>query len=408
MKREPSYSLHKSTGQAYIRIEGKMHYLGAYGSELSHERYRRLKLQWLQSPEVFKARQSAAKTSRRLTMAELCIAYLEHCRRNYSRASQEAEHSTRAVAPISELYASLPAEDFGPREYKACRDWWISPDRSRTYINAQARRLVRLLKWGVGEGLIPPAVWQAVKAVEPLKRNRTAARETGPVRPVDADIVAKTIEHLPPVVADMVKLQLLLGCRPGELCRLKPCMVDRSEDPWTITLHEHKTAHHGHERFLYAGPKAQRILAKYLLRDQNSHCFSPAEAQQQRRDKRTEGRRTPPNEGNAVGTNRKATPKRIPKNHYDTGSYDQAIWYACRAAFPPPARIEGDAEAVAKWNRKHKWCLNQLRHSRATEIRKVFGLEAASAVLGHSDVGITQVYAEADRQRAREVALKTG
>jgi len=54
------------------------------------------------------------------------------------------------------------------------------------------------------------------------------------------------------------------------------------------------------------------------------------------------------------------------------------------------------------------WTPNQLRHTRATEVRKLFGLEAAQVVLGHAGAFITQVYAERNATKAKEVALKTG
>jgi integrase len=54
------------------------------------------------------------------------------------------------------------------------------------------------------------------------------------------------------------------------------------------------------------------------------------------------------------------------------------------------------------------WCPNQLRHSRGTEIRKRYGLEASQAVLGHSELGVTQVYAEVDHDTARRVMGEIG
>ncbi len=54
------------------------------------------------------------------------------------------------------------------------------------------------------------------------------------------------------------------------------------------------------------------------------------------------------------------------------------------------------------------WSPNQLRHNAATEIRKQFGLDAAQVILGHSEIGVTQIYAEADRTKAVEVALMIG
>jgi site-specific recombinase XerC len=49
-----------------------------------------------------------------------------------------------------------------------------------------------------------------------------------------------------------------------------------------------------------------------------------------------------------------------------------------------------------------------LRHSRATEIRQRFGLDAAQAVLNHSELSVTQVYAEKNFNLAREVMREIG
>jgi ribosomal protein L24E len=37
MNREPSYCHHKGTGRAYVRLNGKVFYLGAYRSEESRD-----------------------------------------------------------------------------------------------------------------------------------------------------------------------------------------------------------------------------------------------------------------------------------------------------------------------------------------------------------------------------------
>ena len=51
---------------------------------------------------------------------------------------------------------------------------------------------------------------------------------------------------------------------------------------------------------------------------------------------------------------------------------------------------------------------NQLRHTAATEIRRLHGIEAASILLGHRGVTVTQVYAERDEARAVNVAAECG
>ena len=43
----PSYCLHKRSGRAVVRLNGKDHYLGEYGSPSSQEEYQRLIQAWL-------------------------------------------------------------------------------------------------------------------------------------------------------------------------------------------------------------------------------------------------------------------------------------------------------------------------------------------------------------------------
>src|SRR5437588_243884 len=43
----PSYRLHKPTGQAVVRLDGRDHYLGKHGTEASQEAYRRKVAEWL-------------------------------------------------------------------------------------------------------------------------------------------------------------------------------------------------------------------------------------------------------------------------------------------------------------------------------------------------------------------------
>jgi integrase len=54
------------------------------------------------------------------------------------------------------------------------------------------------------------------------------------------------------------------------------------------------------------------------------------------------------------------------------------------------------------------WHPNQLRHAKATEIRREAGLDAARAVLGHRSPQVTEVYAEIDVSKAAEVMARLG
>ncbi|MFN9962754.1 MAG: tyrosine-type recombinase/integrase, partial [Planctomycetota bacterium] len=54
------------------------------------------------------------------------------------------------------------------------------------------------------------------------------------------------------------------------------------------------------------------------------------------------------------------------------------------------------------------WTPHQLRHAKAQMIRDQFGLEAAQAVLGHSSLTATQIYAKKRLDLAKELAAKCG
>jgi integrase len=49
-----------------------------------------------------------------------------------------------------------------------------------------------------------------------------------------------------------------------------------------------------------------------------------------------------------------------------------------------------------------------LRHAAATRLRREFGLDVARVVLGHSSPVVTEIYAEADREKAAAVMRKIG
>ncbi len=218
--------------------------------------------------------------------------------------------------------------------------------------------------------------------------------------------VNPTLEHLPPVVADMVRFQRLTGCRPEEVCKLRPCDVELTAPSWAYRPESHKTEHHGRERVIFIGPKAQDVLRPYLLRDKLTHCFCPADSERKRRQAQHAARKTPLSCGNRPGSNRSAKPGRPAGQQYTTDSYRRAIHRACALAFPTPEGLTD--EQRRQWRLAHQWHPNRLRHSAATEIRRQFGLEAAQVTLGHAAADITQVYAERDLQRAAAVMAQVG
>jgi integrase len=281
---------------------------------------------------------------------------------------------------------------------------FVQEGLSRSTVNDFVGIIKRMFRWGTAKQLVPPAVYQALMALAGLRRGRTTAREPAPVLPVADEVADATLAHLPTVVADMVRVQRLLGCRPGEICMMRPGDIDRSGEVWEYRPASHKIEHHGRQRVIFIGPKAQEILLPYLLRDAEAYCFAPADSERKRKAIMRAQRKTrvQPSQRNR----RKRHPKYKPGDHYVKDAYNGAI---CRAIDKANEKIiEEAAKAGIEPKPLPHWSPNQLRHSAATEIRRQFGLEAAQVVLGHSRADVTQVYAERDFQRAKEVMRKIG
>jgi site-specific recombinase XerD len=180
--------------------------------------------------------------------------------------------------------------------------------------------------------------------------------------------------------------------------------VDRSGEVWEYRPASHKTQHHGRERIIYIGPQAQAVLLPYLLRDTQANCFSPADSEQKRHIEQRKRRRTrvQPSQQNR----RKAKPARLPRTAYTKDSYQRSIARAIVKGNKDRTKAAADM-GVEPVLLPH-WHANQLRHSKATEIRRQFGLEAAQVILGHAKADVTQVYAERDARLAAEVARQVG
>jgi len=218
--------------------------------------------------------------------------------------------------------------------------------------------------------------------IKGLREGRSDARETAPIRPVSEADVQTVMPQLSGVLQAMIRFMQLTGCRPTEACLLRPQDVDQTGEIWLYRPMTHKTEHHGRERCVFIGPRAQVVLQPFLNRAAETFCFSPKESISPERLRRRR----------ACSQKAKAQRPRASRRRerYSKDSFARAIARACQRAGIP------------------SWSPNQLRHASATAIRKQFGLEAAQVVLGHARADVTQIYAEKNLQLAREIALKMG
>ena len=411
----PKYRKHRRSGQAIVTLNGVDHYLGPHGSAASKAAYDRLVHEWLAA-----GRRLADAEAEAPTVSVIIANYWRFAQGYYTKNGKptgEVAAIKSAVRPLKELYGKSPANEFGPLALKAVRSKLIANGQSRSVVNQNVGRLVRMFRWAAEHEQIPASVPQALSMVAGLRKNRSTAKESKPVMPVDDSTVDATLPHLPPVVADMVRLQRLTGARPAEICSLRPMDVDKSKKKvWFYRPESHKTEHHDRGRIIFIGPKAQAILKPYLKRDREAFCFKPTESEQQRRAAQHAKRKTPIRQGNSPGTNRKRKPARPPGEQYTTDSYRRAIERACDLAFPheklaglPASKLSAkQKETLDKWRKAHRWAPNRLRHTAATEVRREFGLEASQVVLGHSRADVTQIYAERDMAKGIEVAERIG
>ncbi len=346
----PSYLLHKPTGQARVRICGRDHYLGAYGTEESRRRYGELVSQSSNGLPVDPVAAAGPQDSGP-SVAELVLTYLKHAETYYvkdGKPTDEVHCFRSAVKSLVTLFGMLPAKDFGPLQLQSVRTQFIANGWTRRFCNASVNRLRRIWKWGVSQALIPVTSWQALTAVSPLKQGKCDAPDRPKRQAVpEADIVAVR-EHLTPRCRDFFDLLRWTGARPSEIRTLEWSMLDRTGPVWTANLIEHKTADKGKSRVIHFGPRAQEVL-KRLKRKGSTRVIT-------------------------IGP--------------DTLS--EAMRDACVVAKVKP------------------FTPYHLRHTHGTLVRDSIGIESAQAALGHASADMTAVYTTKMDALASAAAAKCG
>jgi integrase len=389
--RTPSYRLHKPTGQAVVTLCGRDHYLGKHGTPASRAEYDRLIAEWLCNGRPF-IPAAATTHPAQLTVSEVMLAYLRHAEGYYvknGRPTSEVRNIKLALRPLRARYGHTPAIAFGPLALKAVRQAMVESGLCRNEVNKRTRHVVRMFRWAVENELIPAAVHHGLKAVAGLRKGRTEAREREPVRPVPEEHVEAVRPFVSRQVWAMIELQRLTGMRPGEVVIMRTADLNMTGPVWSYRPASHKTEHHGCERVIYLRPRAQEVLRCWLRTDRAAYLFSAREAVDESLATRRKERISPMTPSQA--TRRcKGRRSRFLGDHYTTDSYTRAIARACRRAGVPPSHG------------------HRLRHNAATRLRKEFGLEVARVILGHSSAAVTEVYAEADHEKARAVMERAG
>lgn len=344
------------------RSDGTRVYFGRYGTDEAEKRYQA----WLSDVLAELATgEPEPQKSRSVTVAELAVKYLDWSVQNHSSGEyrNNCETIERLLAPRCGLSR---ARDFGPNDLRkfqlslAAEQVGDAPRFARSTVNNHVKRVRRFFRWCQSRELVPPGTVQELETVEVLKRGRSPARETEPVQPVPRAVWEATLPwlhlkaHLP--IKTMIQVQFWCGMRPGEVCSLRPCDIDRTHEVWLYRPQAHKTAHHGKTLIKAIPPPAQSLLEPLLDGPADVPIFQT-----------------------------------IRKRQHTALTYGKAIRSAVQDA-------NSKGVAIPHWHP------NQLRHAILTEVRDRLGLEAAQRWGGHSDSATTLIYAWTATAELRQIA----
>ena len=422
--KQPKYCLHKPSGRGYVELGGKQHYLpGKHGGKESVQEYERLVGEYLANGRKLPGTEFSPTSSNLLgamTCRELALKFLDWSKSRYDTKGHS--HCWVAMFFLTKYFGDVPVDDFLPVSLEFLQERMAvemaessnkqgtkakkqkSGGYARITINRHIAIIKRAFRRGVANRWVNPMTHYALQSVETLKKSQRVSGivplEYQKVPPVDIDVVKKTLPFIKSnVVRDMVRVQLLCGMRPQDVCNMRLCDIDRNpraDGTWIYTPHTHKTAHKDKVLQKAINPQAQVILTSYLLANEDTpeaFLFSPKESMQQQNIDRRKKRKTFNKQGEVQPSQRnrrKENRKRPPGDRYLESSYYHAIVSACERAKVP------------------RWYPNQLRHTAGTVAKNLCGTEKAQVFLGHEHLSTTEIYAEKNYGEAAQVSLKVG
>jgi integrase len=400
--------LHKPSGQAVVTLNGQDVYLGVHGTPQSRRLYDQRVGEWQHRGRCL----PPPPDSDGHTIAVLVDSFLEHARRRYrsndGKIRGEFENYKPALKILVCKYGDSPAEQFGAVALRTVRDEMLSENWSRNYINRQIHRIRNVFSYAVENELIKSMEnYVKLLSVKALEINQFGVRESTKVKPVPVAHVEEMLPYVSPQIKAMIRLQLLTGMRPGEVCIMRAKEIDTTGSVWQYRPFQHKNLHHGLDRVIDLGKRAQGIIKPFWRVNLDDFLFQPIESAAWHREQRRIKRNTPLSCGNVAGSNVKAKPMRKPGHVFTEAVYLRTIYRGCDAAFPPPPELT-DAQEIKHWHKDHRFHANQLRHTFATDMRKQHGLEITSLLLGHSKMDTSEIYAEGDREKARQIVASVG
>ena len=413
----PKLCLHKASGRAVVCIDGKDHYCGKFNSPEAWELYTRLISEWMHRKKFAPSQSKEIPPSddfNTLTVNELILSYFSFSEKYYANSPGELDKIRLALKPLRAIYGKKLVSEFGPKALKHVRET-MTYERTRTRIqtdslgnktkiqkpttlsqrtiNQRINIITRMFAWATEEELIPRDIYlaAALKQVKPIRDGRFGVKPPTRVSAADMNTYQELLLHLPGPVKAMLQLINLTAMRSGDVCLMRPMDIDQSEPVWKYFPSKFKrSALSGtKQRVIMIGPEGQKILAPFLEnRSPESYLFSPKETMEEIFLERRKNRKTKVQPSQI--SQKKPAPKRTPGLKYNSQSFYAAI------------------QRVVKKLGLGKLFPNQLRHGAGARIRKEFGIEHASKVMGHAHISTTEIYADYDNAKTMEIMHKIG
>lgn len=178
--RIPKLRHHKTTGQAYVVLNGKAIYFGPSGTDEVMEKYHQAIAEWIAAGKQLNQPLDG------ITVNEIIARFWEHAQRYYVRPDGtptcEVNNFRQALRPLQKLYGSTQASEFGPRALVAVRQVMIQKKWCRNNIK-MVGRIKLMFRWAAEKELIAASVFHGLQTARGLAKGRSEAKETKPVAP---------------------------------------------------------------------------------------------------------------------------------------------------------------------------------------------------------------------------------
>ncbi|MDA0282482.1 MAG: hypothetical protein O3B13_21780, partial [Planctomycetota bacterium] len=172
----PQIRFHKTTRQAYVRLDGKMVYLGtATPNDVPasvKRRYDETIARWLAGKSV---------DPFGMSVDELAIRYIEYARLHYRKNGEETSEVTSirsALRLLVKADGTTRVQKYGPLKLQALRAKMIDAGWRRKSINKQIGRIRRMFRWGVCQEIVTPEVLTSLNSLTGLGAGRSKAIES--------------------------------------------------------------------------------------------------------------------------------------------------------------------------------------------------------------------------------------